>query len=119
MLRLLALPLFIMSGLPNKPPDCEKPAETIVQQAVELNQELCCCQTIRVFHSGTVAQFGLNKTALAPQGDKRNKPGIPKVKSDNIRSWELTGTHLPKKPCGEVNNQTEELVSPLIVNLSF
>lgn len=117
MLRLLAIPLFIISGLSNKPPIIEKPVEQNLQQCKVAEQANVLVPGI--FHSGVVAKFGLNKTALRPQMARHNANDINGMATDNNRNNENQGPGQSKRTRNAKVEQTAELVSPFSVNLFF
>ncbi|ULQ50866.1 hypothetical protein [Flavihumibacter fluvii] len=116
MLRLLAIPLFVMSGLPNHPNCPEKPTEPMMQQLIEINPEPGPSQGNSVFHSGAVARFGLNKTALRPQADKRYKTDYNSMLSDNYLQKD-NADQMPARKSGHSAGEATGMVSPLTVNL--
>lgn len=117
MLRLLAIPLFIISGLSNKPPISEKPVEQNLQQCKVVEQANVLVPGI--FHSGVVEKFGLNKTALRPQSARHNATDINSTATDNKRDNENPGPGTSKRKGSTKAQQTAELVSPFSVNLFF
>lgn len=117
MLRLLSIPLFIISGLSNKPPITEKPVEQVLQQCKVAEQANVLVPGI--FHSGIVSKFGLNKTALRPQVARHNTADINSTATDNKRDNENNGPGPSKRKGSSKEQQTAELVSPFSVNLFF
>ena len=117
MLRLLAIPLFIISGLSNKPPITEKPVEQNLQQCKVVEQTGVLVPGI--FHSGVVSKFGLNKTALRPQTSRHNAADITGTTAENSRENDRQGTGQSKRKGSTKAQHTAELVSPFSVNLFF
>jgi hypothetical protein len=117
MVRLLAIPLFIISGLSSEPPITEKPVEQNLQPCKVVEQANVLVPGI--FHSGVVAKFGLNKTALRPQGARQNAVDINGQATDNKRENENPCAGQSNRKGSSKTQQTAELVSPFSVNLFF
>lgn len=122
MFRLLAIPVMILSALANNAPVTAKPVDPVKRQGVELEVEPCqgsCCAQASVFHGGVVARFGLNKTALRPQGEKKIKAGYFTVLPDNEKQ-KGTVVLLPSQKAAKAHAESaDDLVSPLTINLFF
>lgn len=119
MLRLIAIPLLVIASIPNKSPNPEKAAEPAIQRIAEEDADQCCNTGNSIFHSGIVAGFGLNKTALRPLGDKRFKTANPRHNAaDNSQKQAVTGLK-PAKPGQDNESLSPELVTPITINLYF
>lgn len=122
MFRLLAIPVMILSALTNNAPVTAKPVDPVKRQGVELEVEPCqgtCCVQTSVFHGGAVARFGLNKTALRPQGERKLKADYFTTVPDNEKQ-KGTVEILPSQKAAKAHaSSAEDLVSPLTINLFF
>jgi hypothetical protein len=119
MLRLIAIPLLAIAGLPNRLPNPEKLAEPTIQRIVEEEPDQCCNTSNSIFHSGVVAGFGLNKTALRPMGDKRFKTANPRNNAAENSPKQAATSLKAIKPVQDNESLSPELVTPITINLYF
>jgi len=122
MFRLLAIPVMMMSALTNNAPETAKPVDPVKRQGVELEVGSCqgfSCAQSSVFHGGAVARFGLNKTALRPQGEKKLKAEYFTVVPDNEKQKGTVVVLPSQKPSKAHVSSAEDLISPLTINLFF
>jgi hypothetical protein len=119
MLRLIAIPLLVIAGLPNRAPNPEKVAEPTIQRIADEEADQCCNSVNSIFHSGVVAGFGLNKTALRPMGDRRFKTANPQQNAAENSQKQVVGRIKAGKSAHDNESLSPELVSPITVNLYF